>query len=84
MQVVTDLTKDRTRALVSIKNTGHIPEEHLPHLFERFYKADTAHTDSGTGLGLAIVQEILTHLGETIEARNEGEFAVFRFTVSLK
>jgi len=84
IQVVTELTKDRTRALVSIKNTGHIPEEHLPHLFERFYKADTAHTDSGTGLGLAIVQEILTHLGETIEARNEGEFAVFRFTVSLK
>jgi len=84
IQVVTELTKDRMRALVSVKNTGYIPEAHLPHLFERFYKADTSHSDSGTGLGLAIVQEILSHLGETIEARNEGEFAVFRFTVSLK
>ena len=84
IQVVTELTKDRTRALVSVRNTGHIPEEHLPHLFERFYKADTSHTDSGTGLGLAIVQEILSHLDETIEAKNEGEYAVFRFTVSLK
>ena len=69
--------------MVSVKNTGHIPEEHLPHLFERFYKADVSHTDSGTGLGLAIVHEILTHLGESIEAANEENFAVFRFTVSL-
>ena len=34
-------------------------------------------------LGLAIVHEILTHLGETIEARNEGENAVFRFTIGI-
>lgn len=77
------LSADETRAIVSVMNTGHIPEEHLPHLFERFYKADTAHSDNGTGLGLAIVQEILSHLGETIEAANEGEYAVFRFTVAL-
>ena len=76
-------SEDNARAIVSVMNTGHIPEEHLPHLFERFYKADTAHTDSGTGLGLAIVHEILSHLGESIEAGNEGDFAVFRFTVAL-
>ena len=76
-------TQDNARAIVSVMNTGHIPEEHLPHLFERFYKADTAHTDTGTGLGLAIVHEILSHLGESIEAVNEGEYAVFRFTVTL-
>ena len=84
--IILDVQKDTAgkRALVSIKNTGHIPEQHLPHLFERFYKADVSHTEGGTGLGLAIVHEILTHLGESIEATNEGEFAVFRFTVSLK
>ena len=71
------------KAIVSVKNTGHIPDEHLPHLFERFYKADTAHSDGGTGLGLAIVQEILSHLGETVTAENDGDFAVFRFTVTL-
>jgi len=83
--IILDVKQDEAsgRAVVSVMNTGHIPEEHLPHLFERFYKADTAHTDSGTGLGLAIVHEILSHLGETIEARNEDEYAVFRFTVTL-
>ena len=84
--IILDVQKDAAgkRALVSIKNTGHIPEQHLPHLFERFYKADVSHTEGGTGLGLAIVHEILTHLGESIEAANEGDFAVFRFTVLLK
>ncbi len=83
--IVLDIKKDEHAgcAVVSVLNTGHIPEEHLPHLFERFYKADIAHSDGGTGLGLAIVHEILSHLGETIEAANEGEYAVFRFTVSL-
>lgn len=80
----TRLAKNGKHAVVSVKNTGHLPEEHLPHLFERFYKADTSHSDGGTGLGLAIVREILTHLGESVEAKNEGEFAVFRFTVALK
>lgn len=76
-------SEEQSRAIISVMNTGHIPEQHLPHLFERFYKADMAHTDGGTGLGLAIVHEILSHLGEAIEAQNEGEFAVFRFTVTL-
>ena len=76
-------TEDNTRAIVSVMNTGHIPEQHLPHLFERFYKADMAHADSGTGLGLAIVHEILSQLGEAIEAQNDGEFAAFCFTVAL-
>ncbi len=77
------LSGDEKRAIVAIMNTGHIDEKHLPHLFERFYKADAAHSDGGTGLGLAIVQEVLMHLGESIEARNEGENAVFRFTIGL-
>ncbi len=77
------LSGDEKRAIIAIMNTGHIDEKHLPHLFERFYKADAAHSDGGTGLGLAIVQEVLMHLGESIEARNEDENAVFRFTIGL-
>lgn len=72
-----------TRAVVAVANTGHIQEAHLPHIFERFYKADVSHSDSGTGLGLAIVHEVLTHLGESIEAKNEGDNAVFRFTIKI-
>ena len=83
IQVQTQISKDGTRAEIAVKNTGHIPQEHLPHLFERFYKADTSHSDGGTGLGLAIVHEILLHLGETIEAKNEDGLAVFRFSVTL-
>ena len=71
------------KVLVAVKNTGHIGEADISHLFERFYKADTSHSDGGTGLGLAIVHEILTHLGETIEAKNEDGNAVFRFTIGL-
>ncbi len=74
---------DGTHAKVSVMNTGHIEETHLPHLFERFYKADASHSEGGTGLGLAIVHEVLTHLGETIIAINEGENAVFSFTIAL-
>ena len=71
------------KVLVAVKNTGHIGEADISHLFERFYKADASHSDGGTGLGLAIVHEILTHLGETIEAKNEDGNAVFRFTIGL-
>lgn len=84
--IVVDVSRagDGARAIVSVKNTGHIEEKHLPHLFERFYKADAAHSAGGTGLGLAIVQEVLHQLGESIEAANEGEYAVFRFTLALE
>lgn len=68
--------------LLSVCNTGHIPEEHLSHLFERFYKADTAHAEQGTGLGLAIAREIMSLLGERIWAENRDGEACFRFTLT--
>ncbi|HWR24088.1 MAG TPA: ATP-binding protein [Feifaniaceae bacterium] len=67
---------------LSVCNTGHIPEEHLNHLFERFYKADTAHAEQGTGLGLAIAREIMSLLGERIWAENRDGEACFRFTLT--
>jgi len=83
--VTLDIQKspDGTQAQVSVMNTGHIAEAHLPHLFERFYKADASHWAGGTGLGLAIVHAVLTHHGESISAENEEGNAVFRFTVAL-
>jgi two-component system sensor histidine kinase MtrB len=59
-----------------------IAREHLPHLFERFYKADAARSGGGTGLGLAIAQENARLLGGRIEVWSEpGEGT--RFTLRL-
>jgi two-component system sensor histidine kinase MtrB len=60
-----------------------IAPEHLPHLFERFYKADASRSGGGTGLGLAIARENARLLGGdlTVESRpGEGS----RFTIHLR
>jgi signal transduction histidine kinase len=70
---------------VSVRDNGPgIPAEHLPHVFERFYRADPsrARTTGGAGLGLAIVQGIVQAHGGTVAAASEGG-AVFRFTLPL-
>ena len=66
---------------VSDRGPGIAPE-HLPHLFERFYKADAARSGGGTGLGLAIAHENARLLGGRIEVWSEpGEGT--RFTLRL-
>lgn len=57
---------------ITVEDSGQgIPEEALPHIFERFYRLDTAHSTPGFGLGLAIVQKIVELHGGTIEAHSE-------------
>jgi signal transduction histidine kinase len=68
---------------VSVSNTGEgIPEEDLPHIFERFYKVDKSHSGSGTGLGLSIAKEITRGLGESIRAESKDGITTFTFTLS--
>jgi signal transduction histidine kinase len=59
---------------ITVRDTGAgIPPEHLPHIFERFYKADAARRAtalSGSGLGLSIVQAIVERHGGTVTATN--------------
>ncbi|GAB4320362.1 MAG: hypothetical protein Kow0074_10630 [Candidatus Zixiibacteriota bacterium] len=45
-------------------------DEDLPYVFDRFYRADPARSDSGTGLGLAIVKEIAQQHGGSVSASN--------------
>lgn len=79
--------------LIKVRDTGiGIPEEALPHLFDRFYRVDPARTHdqsdpktkatTGSGLGLAIAQAIVeNHQGQiTVESQlNQGT----TFTVTL-
>lgn len=69
--------------VLEVIDTGAgISPQHLPHVFERFYKADRSRRDSGTGLGLAIVRHLIAAHGGTVSvASREGEGA--RFTVLL-
>lgn len=51
---------------VKIKDQGYgIPEEEIPHVWDRFYKADKSRQSKGTGLGLAIAKHlVLLHQGQ--------------------
>jgi signal transduction histidine kinase len=59
-----------------------IDPQHLPHLFDRFYKADPARTGPGSGLGLAIAMENARLLGGDIEVWSEPGLGS-RFTLRL-
>ena len=71
------------KVLIRVGDNGAaIPEKDLPHVFDRFYKADKAHTSGqGTGLGLAIVKSILDQHGEKITVRSDASGTIFEFTL---
>ncbi len=69
------------RLVVSVENGGEIAGEDIEHIFERFYKADRAHSGGGTGLGLSIAREIMDLLRERIWAKSENGRVTFSFTL---
>jgi two-component system sensor histidine kinase BaeS len=75
-------TADSDGVHLIVRDTGPgIPEQHLPLIFERFYKADAARKAAGgSGLGLSIVKAIVERHGGTIAARNDAG-AVFEIVL---
>lgn len=83
-QVILALTQSKRKTVLSVRNPGsRIPEEDLPHVFDRFYRGDKSRTNSqgSFGLGLAITKEMTQRLGATVTAASsETEGTTFRVT----
>ena len=80
-QVVVRLARAGDRIALQVADTGEgIPPEHLPHVFERFYRVPGA--GGGSGLGLAIARRILDLHGSRLGVESEpGRETVFSFSL---
>ncbi len=81
----TEVGKKDVRIYVQDEGVGIAPED-LPYVFDRFYKAEKAHTPSGssTGIGLSIVKRIVEQHGQTITVESPpGKGTCFTFTLKL-
>jgi len=86
-KVTLDLVGQDGRALLRVRDTGPgIPAEHLPRIFERFYRVDRGRSRSqgGTGLGLAISQWIAeAHQGRIEVESEEGKGSTFTVVLPI-
>ena len=73
------LTEEDGTAALEVSDTGvGIPEDRLPLVFERFYRADPSRADGGAGLGLSIARQIAgSHGGEILAESTPGEGSTF-------
>lgn len=75
---------DAVRIEVTDNGSG-IPAQHLPHVFERFYRVDAARdrAHGGSGIGLAIVRAVVEAHGGRVSAASAGQGAGAAFTITL-
>jgi two-component system phosphate regulon sensor histidine kinase PhoR len=85
-KIVIATKADGENVTVSVEDTGMgISREDLPHVFERFYKADKARSRGGSGLGLAIAKHTVQAHGGTISAKSEeGKGSTLSFTIPIQ
>jgi two-component system heavy metal sensor histidine kinase CusS len=85
-RLVVSIARRAGAVWISVSNPGPaIPPEHLPRLFDRFYRVDTARHDTGTlhghGLGLAIVKAVASMHGGAVSAESAGGRTTVAFSV---
>ncbi len=80
------LKKQDNNVVVKIFNSGEgISPEHLPRIFDKFYRVDKARNDSGSGLGLPLVKRITELCGGKITVKSEkGEGTEFKVTLPVE
>jgi two-component system sensor histidine kinase BaeS len=84
--VTVSADRDRFGVRITVADTGEgIAAEHLPHVFERFYRADAARDRSrgGSGIGLAIARAIVTEHGGRVTAHSSGPGTGTAFVITL-
>lgn len=84
-EIVIRVSEQKNRVFVSVKDNGEgIAKEHLPKIWDRFYKTDVSRgrDKKGTGLGLSIVKEIIRAHNQNINViSTEGVGTEFVFTL---
>lgn len=72
---------------MAVKDTGEgIPPEHLPYVFDRFYRVDKSRSrlTGGVGLGLAIAKQLVEAHGGSIQVQSTvGQGSIFTFTLPV-
>ncbi|MDO4323561.1 MAG: HAMP domain-containing sensor histidine kinase [Lachnospiraceae bacterium] len=85
-EIVIRANSQKKRVLISVKDSGEgIAKEHLPKIWDRFYKTDASRgrDKKGTGLGLSIVKEIIHAHDQNIDViSTEGVGSEFIFTLN--
>ncbi len=84
-RVIVSLERTEKEALVRVRDTGiGIDPDDLPHIFERFYRADRARSCQGTGLGLSIAQTLVEQLhGRITTQSTPGQGSTFSVWLPL-
>ncbi len=81
-KIIVSLEQRETKVRVGVFNTGEpIPEEAIPHLWEKFYKVDKARTREygGSGVGLSIVKAIMESMNQAYGVENYSNGVLFWF-----
>lgn len=81
--ITVEVSRAGSMIVTTVRDQGPgVPQQDVPHVFERFFQGDRSRTGDGTGLGLAIARELIQAYGGRIWVENDSG-AVFAFTLPI-